>query len=179
MAAINFNTVYRWDAQTQAYLAYSPGTTTDLSVSTLFKFAGPITGEPIKFLFYPTNSASTTIYLSTGITASFPTEVQSFSFAFTANTWNEVTFNSAQNTMLGANSNLYVEMFGFTSPIVYTTGANAVYILTSDTPTPTASTIKYWDGSSWANGVVKYYNGSTWANGVAKIWNGTKWVDTQ
>ena len=151
MATVNFSAIYRWDNSVQDHVLYTPGTTTDLSVSTLFKFPGTITGSPIKFRFYPTNSASTTIFLSTGTSATFPTISQNFSFSFVANTWNEVTFNGTQVDMLGSNTNIYVEMYGYTSPIVHTTGGNIPHIQTTDPPPttpPTVSNIKLAGGTS-------------------------------
>lgn len=39
-------------------------------------------------------------------------------------------------------------------------------------------TVKYYNGTSWVEGVVKYYNGTSWIEAPnLKVWSGSAWVD--
>ena len=39
------------------------------------------------------------------------------------------------------------------------------------------STIKVWNGSSYASGKIKVWNGSEWKTATIKVWNGSSWVN--
>lgn len=62
--------------------------------------------------------------------------------------------------------------------IIWGTGREYPSTNTADYFPPTATQIKYWNGSSWVEYSLKYWNGTAWTEAILQRWNGSAWVET-
>lgn len=49
------------------------------------------------------------------------------------------------------------------------------FFIVLDAGTPSTSSLKYWNGTTWEVVNFKYWNGSTWEVATLKYWNGSTW----
>jgi hypothetical protein len=89
-------------------------------------------------------------------------------------------FVSAEKTVTGVVGTSYL-VTGLQAGVVYKARVLAVAGSGSSAYSPASNAlqtiggVKYWNGTSWANGIVYEWNGSSWKTALVKKWNGSSW----